>query len=139
MKPGWSLVDLGTGSGILALAAKRFGAEQVRAIDNDPRAIATARENARINKIDHIHFRVGDVRHWKFPRRIDIVTANLFSDLLIEVLPKLKPARHLILSGVLRDQEEDLVGALKRCKIEITRVRRRGKWIAVLANCSGAL
>lgn len=138
MKSGWSLVDLGTGSGILALAAKRFGAERVRAIDNDPRAIATARENARLNKIDDVGFRVGDVGRWKFPRKIDIVTANLFSELLIEVLPKLKPARYVILSGVLRVQEEDLVRELGRCKIDITKVRRRSKWIAILANCSGA-
>jgi ribosomal protein L11 methyltransferase len=136
LKPGWSMVDLGTGSGILALAAKRLGARQAIGIDIDPIAISTAKENARRNRIDNIRFRLTDVRRWKSPRKIDIVTANLFSELLIEILPKLKRARWLILSGILREQERDLVRALKRNKIHVLEVRRRGKWVAVLAAVS---
>jgi len=113
---GWSIVDLGTGSGILALSAKCFGAEHVVAIDLDPVAISTAKTNAQLNKIDNV------------------VTANLFSQLLIEILPKLKRGRWLILSGVLRDQEKEFIYALRRSKIDIVQVRRRGKWIAVLAK-----
>jgi ribosomal protein L11 methyltransferase len=132
-KTGWSLLDLGTGSGILALAAKSLGAKRVIGVDVDPIAISTARENAQRNKIDHVQFQVADVRSWKFPSKIDIVTANLFSELLIEVLPKLKRSRWLILSGILREQENDILRALNRHQIEIAEVRRRGKWIAFLA------
>ena len=132
--PGWSLVDLGSGTGILALAAKCFGAKSVIGIDVDPVAIATAKENARLNKVDDLDFHLADVRRWNFPRKIDIVTANLFSELLIEVLPKLKRSRWLILSGVLRGQEKELVRALRRNKIDIVQVRRRGKWIAILGR-----
>ena len=130
----WTLLDLGTGSGILALAAARFGAKRVIAIDDDPVAIATARENARRNKLDNIDFRVADVRRWPFSPRIEIITANLFSELLIEILPKLKRAQRLILSGILRDQEAQLVRALERNGIVIVEMRRRGKWIAILAR-----
>jgi ribosomal protein L11 methyltransferase len=130
----WTLLDLGTGSGILALAAARFGAKRVIAIDDDPVAIATARENARRNKLDNIDFRIADVRRWPFPPRSEIITANLFSELLIEILPKLKRAQRLILSGILRDQEAQLVRALKRNGIVIVEMRRRGKWIAILAR-----
>jgi ribosomal protein L11 methyltransferase len=130
----WTLLDLGTGSGILALAAARFGAKRVIAIDHDPVAIATARENARRNKLDNIDFRIADVRRWPFPPRSEIITANLFSELLIEILPKLKRAQRLILSGILRDQEAQLVRALKRNGIVIVEMRRRGKWIAILAR-----
>ena len=133
-KKEWTLLDLGTGSGILALAAARFGAKRVIAIDNDPVAIATARANARRNRLDNIDFRVADVRRWPFPPRIEIITANLFSELLIEILPKLKRAQRLILSGILRDQEARLVRALKRNGIVIVEMRRRGKWIAILAR-----
>jgi ribosomal protein L11 methyltransferase len=151
MKHGWSLVDFGTGSGILALAAKCFGARRVIGLDNDARAIATARENARMNKIDNVDFQVADVRRWKSSAkfalsataRVDIVTANLFSELLIEILPKLKAVLkrdgRMILSGVLRKQERELRHALRLHKIDIAEVRRRGKWIATLANRSGAL
>ena len=130
----FSLLDLGTGSGILALAAARFGAKRIIAIDHDPIAIATAKENARRNKIEPVDFRVADVRKWKFPARIDIITANLFSELLIEILPKLKRSRWLILSGIVRAQEKEFGRALWRNKIEIVEVRRRGKWIAILAR-----
>jgi len=139
LKLGWSMVDLGTGSGILALAAKRFGAGRIIGIDNDPRAIATARENARMNKIDNVDFKIGDLRRCKFSRRVDIITANLFSELLIEILPKLKGAERLILSGILRGQKRDLTRALRLHKIDIVEERRRGKWVALLAICSGAL
>ena len=133
-EPERTLLDLGTGSGILALAAARFGAKRVIAIDDDPVAIATARENARRNKLDDIDFRIADVRRWPFPPRSEIITANLFSELLIEILPKLKRAQRLILSGILRDQEAQLVRALKRNGIVIVEMRRHGKWIAILAR-----
>jgi len=133
-EPEGTLLDLGTGTGILALAAARFGAKRVIAIDHDPIAISTAKENARRNKIDNIDFRVADVRRWQFPPRIGIITANLFSELLIEILPKLKGAPCLILSGILREQEAAFVLALNRNKIAIVEARRRGKWIAIACH-----
>jgi ribosomal protein L11 methyltransferase len=132
---GWSMVDLGTGSGILALAAKLLGARRAIGIDNDPIAISTATQNARLNKIRSMQFRVADVRLWKPTSKIDILTANLFSELLIEILPKLKQARRLILSGILRKQEGAVRGALRRNKMKIFDARRRGKWVAILAGC----
>jgi len=135
LRAGDVVVDLGTGSGILALAARLLGAKRVIAIDNDPTAIRVAKENARLNKIDTVTFRVGDVRHWRFPRKIDIVAANLFSELLVEILPKFKHAQRLILSGILRGQERDVRRAFRRNKIDIVEVRRRGKWVAILARC----
>jgi ribosomal protein L11 methylase PrmA len=134
MTPDWSLVDLGTGSGILALAARSLGAQGVIGIDFDPVAISTARENAKRNKIDQVRFQVADVRRWRLPHQVDIVTANLFSELLLEILPGLKRSRWLILSGILRKQESNLLRALKRHQIEVVEIRRRGKWIAMLAR-----
>ena len=63
-KNRWSLGDLGTGSGILALAAKRFGAKRVVGIDVDPKAISVAKVNARLNKIDNVDFKLVDLRKW---------------------------------------------------------------------------
>jgi ribosomal protein L11 methyltransferase len=131
---GWSTVDLGTGSGILALAAKLLGADRAIGIDDDPTAITTAKHNAWLNKVRDVTFRVADVRRWKLPAGVDIATANLFSELLIQILPKLRSARWLVLSGVLRLQERDLRRGLTRNKIELVEVRRRGKWVAILAR-----
>jgi len=137
----WSLLDLGTGSGILALAAKRFGADRVLGIDVDSIAISTARTNARLNKISNIDFRVIDMREWRPKGKFDIIVANLFGELLIKILPKLKAnlARggQVILSGVLRAQEGELNRALRLNQIDIMQVRRRGKWIAILAKKRG--
>jgi ribosomal protein L11 methyltransferase len=128
------VVDLGTGSGILALAAKRLGANRVVGIDLDPMAISTARKNARLNKIRNVRFERADVRSWRFPPKVDVVTANLFSELLIEVLPRLRRSRWLILSGFLRTQERELARALKRNGMEVVETRRRGKWTALLSR-----
>jgi ribosomal protein L11 methyltransferase len=133
-KNGWSLADLGTGSGILALAAKRFGASRVLAIDADPIAISTAKANARRNRTGGVDFQLGDLRHWKPARHNDIVTANLFSGLLKSLLPKLRGSGWLILSGVLRAEEQEFLRALRPNQIEVVKLRRRGKWIAILAR-----
>lgn len=135
--PGWSLVDLGTGSGILALAAKKLGARRVFGIDNDSMAISTAKKNARTNKLRGIYFQLCDVHSWKPPRKVDVVTANLFSELLLALLPKLRRAKWLIVSGILRKQEHEVVAALYRNGIGPIKIRRRGKWIALLARMLG--
>jgi ribosomal protein L11 methyltransferase len=130
---GWSLADLGTGTGILALAAKRFGAGRVTGIDIDPRAISIAKANARLNKIDNADFRLGDVRRWKPGVRWDVIAANLYNGLLISVVSKLRRSNWLILSGVLHRQEAELLRVLQKNNMEIASVKRRGKWIALMA------
>ena len=130
---GWSLTDLGTGSGILALAAKCFGAGRVIGIDNDPAVISVAKSNARLNKIGGVAFRLCDVHKWNPAEETEVITANLHSDLLIEILPKLRGGAWLILSGILRSQQDGLIRALQRNKLDVIRMKRRGKWIAILA------
>lgn len=131
----WSMLDLGTGSGILALAATRFGARQVVAIDSDPAAISVAKANARLNRTDGINFQISDARKFSGFSKFEIVSANLYSELLIEILPKLRQCRWLIFSGMLREQEAHFARALHRTEIRVKDVRRRGKWIALL--CTG--
>ena len=128
------VIDLGTGSGILALAAKCLGAKRVLGLDNDPIAISTAKQNAKLNKIRGAKFRVADVLEYDFRSAIDVVTANLFSELLIEILPGLRAARWLIFSGILRAQESGVRRAFTRTNHEILEVRRRGKWVAILGR-----
>src|SRR5204863_2965907 len=134
---GWSLADLGTGSGILALAAKCFGAGQVIGIDNDPAAISVAKSNARLNKIRGASFQLGDVRKWNSAENAEVVTANLYGYLLIEMLPKLQDGKCLILSGILCSQQYELVRALQRNHCDIINTKRRGKWVAILARRTG--
>ena len=134
----WTLLDAGTGTGILALTARCFGATRAVGIDIDPCAVATAKKNAQRNKIRGVHFYRSDARRWRSRSRYDVVTANLFSELLIEALPRfateLKPAGFLIFSGIMRAQEREVLRALRDRGFHATEIRRRGKWIALVAR-----
>ena len=138
-KPGWSLVDLGTGTGILSLAANCFGAGRVIGMDNDPVAISVAKSNARLNKIRDVSFQLADVHKWQPAQKSDVITANLYSDLVLEILPKLCDGRWLVLSGILRSQQDELVSALKRNHFGIISAKRRGKWVAILMRRVGTV
>ncbi len=137
---GWRMFDAGTGSGILAFAGRRFGAREVIGVENNPLALSTAKQNARLNRIRRVKFIEGDVEEL-LEGEFDIVTANLYSELLMQFLPRFRGALadggKLILSGVMRAQERELMRAMTRAKFEVMEIRRRGKWIALLAQKHG--
>jgi ribosomal protein L11 methyltransferase len=136
---GWDMLDLGTGSGILALAAVLMGAEHADGLDNDANAVRTAKENARLNGIAaaRARFARADLLRWTAPagQPWPVITANLFSELLIRLLPHvlvpaLAPAGDLILSGVLAEQQEDVQTAIRRSGLDLIQLKRRGRWRA---------
>ena len=135
---GWEMLDLGCGSGILALAGRLLGARRADAVDFDPQAVRTARDNARANGLRGVSVKGLDVRKWQPARTWDVVTANLLSGLLIEIAPKLAVSvasgGALILSGILRAQEVEVVAAYRRTGFRIERIVRKGKWVALLAG-----
>jgi len=134
----WEMLDLGSGSGILALAARLLGARRAEAGDFDPHAVRTAKENARLNAIKGIVIKKLDVREWHPQRTWDVVAANLFSDLLQEVAPKIAASvasgGRLVFSGILRTQEAEVVAAFRRAGLRIDRLVRKGKWVSGLAT-----
>ncbi len=135
LAPGWRLLDAGSGTGILALAAWRFGAGEVLGLDNDPRAVAHAKANARLNRISGAKFLTRDFLRWEPPHRFDVITANLFSELLITAAPSFHRALRahgvLIISGILREQAPAVVRAFRRFGFRMEKQRRRGKWVAL--------
>ncbi len=138
--PGtWDLLDLGMGSGILALAGKQFGARGVLGLDNDPHAVRTARENARLNTLSArmVKFQQVDLPLWSPPDRQTwaVVTANLFSELLIRLLPRIivpavAPGGDLILSGVLAIQAAEVIAAVQATGLALVTIKSRGRWRA---------
>ena len=136
----WSMLDAGTGSGILVLAGKRFGATKALGFDNDSRAVKTAKANAKLNHLAHVNFRIGDVMRPMPEAPFDIITANLFSGLLISAAPvfraQLRDDGHLIASGILHRQEREVTQAFRSSGFKIIIRRRRGKWIALAAVLS---
>ena len=106
-----SFLDLGTGSGILAIAAARLGYSRVDAYDIDPQAVRIAQENARRNRVgERLRIRRADLAQLRprANRRYDLVCANLIYDLLLEhrdrILSFTKPSGRLVLAGILRSQ-----------------------------------
>ena len=126
---------------MLALAGRVLGATAALGLDNDRHAVRTARENARLNGIRAIRFARADLRKWEPPRQWPVITANLFSELLIELLPMIvrtsQPGGHLIASGVLASQAADVERALGAASLDIQVTRKRGRWVAFLATKTG--
>jgi len=128
------VLDLGTGSGILALAARKLGARKIVATDWDETAVRTARQNEKLNfRAPLIEWRRADVRKLRTRSRYDLVMANLFSEVLIEasesIAGAVRPGGELWLSGILRSQEADVVKAYRRSGMELRQTKRRGKWV----------
>ena len=134
----WDALDLGAGSGILALAARAFGASKVEAGDFDPTAVRVAKGNAVANGLRGIAFRKFDVLDWRPSRRWTVVTANLFSTILVKAAPRIAAAVEkggwLILSGILHAQSGEVTAAFKRQGFRFERVGRRGKWVTCVAR-----
>jgi ribosomal protein L11 methyltransferase len=132
---GGSFLDVGTGTGILAIAAaKLFPYAHIEACDTDAEAVAIARENARLNGVaEKITFRVGTVE--KITASADFVCANLTADVIAGILPMLVSVTcgHLALSGILDTQAEDLQTRLVECGVsEPCEIVQDGEWIAMV-------
>lgn len=131
LKQPKSMLDVGTGSGILAIAAAKLGYERIRALDFDPVAIRVARENAVRNGVDRqILFSQKDLTRMPIqaPERFDLVCANLLDDLLIREVVRLSnrldPSGHLVVAGILTRQFAKVREAFEKeglkCLIEKT-------------------
>jgi ribosomal protein L11 methyltransferase len=111
-RPGTSVLDVGTGSGLLAIAAKKLGAGRVAANDNDPIAVRVARENAEANGVA-LELTVAPVE--EIAGKFDVVVANILANTLVELAPslaaKLAPGGVVLLSGILLPQEEEVRAA----------------------------
>lgn len=134
----WDFLDLGTGSGILAIAARKLGARKVEGCDFDPHAVRTAKENVALNDAGLIPIRKTDVLAWTPKRTWDIVAANLFSQVLIQasqaIAQAVRPGGSLILSGILLIQEKEVVEAFERCGFQFQTAIHKGKWVSLLAE-----
>jgi len=133
----WSLLDLGCGSGILALAGEKLGAHKVLGCDFDAACVRISKENARLNKLTRARFLKADVLKWKARElggSYDIVTANLYSTILTAAAPMITKAMKsggtLILSGILAVEEKAILKTFST--LRHVKTLKRGKWAAVM-------
>lgn len=133
LSPGWSFLDLGTGSGVLAMAAKVLGAGAVKAFDFDSKAVEVAALNMKRNQISEIEIFEADVFEWENAERFQVVAANLFSTVLIDALPLMtKWIEHkgrLILSGILAEQWQEVLTTAEGCGFQRISDKKIGKWV----------
>ncbi len=126
-----SVLDVGTGSGILAIAAARLGAARVLGLDNDPDAIQAANDNLAVNPdTDQVRFLVSDLTTTPLPQS-SVVVANLTGALLLREAKTLQaaatPSGMIILSGLLADEEDDV----RRAFGGDARRMQEGEWVCL--------
>ena len=146
VKPGFKCLDLGSGSGILSIAALRLGAESAIGIDIDPKAEDIARENAAYNGFGAPAFTAltGNVTEDKeLMERLaadeyDLVLVNIVADVIIglsPVLPNFLTAKStLICSGILDIRLEEVCAALRKAGLTVTAVKEKEDWRSVTAR-----
>ena len=135
--PGFKTVaDIGTGSGILAIVAKKMGADYVYGCDNAPDVIDVANENAQKNNAECVfEFNTAD----KITNTFDFVCANILHNVLYEIMPDLKRIMNkdgkMVLSGILDEKKDVVLKAIKENNLKILKTNHQDQWISfVVAN-----
>lgn len=129
-------LDLGTGSGILAIAASKLGAMSVNAYDIDPVAVRVANENVNDNGITNITCGRSDLFAGVEEKTYDLICANIVADIIIRMLPDvekfLKPGGILITSGIIEERAEEVLKAALKTPLEYIEVKEEKSWCAMV-------
>jgi ribosomal protein L11 methyltransferase len=141
LAPGQAVLDVGTGSGILAIAAAKLGAGRIVATDNDDLAVRVARENAALNGVaDRIDFRVADLLAG-VDGPFDLVLANILAPVIQLLVPQLLavlPAGALFISsGYILSQEPDIRAALDAAGHAVLARYEREGWVTLVSRRNG--
>ena len=138
IKPGDTVLDVGTSSGILAIASVLMGAQSALGIDLDPVAVRVANENIERNGLSgRVHAQVGDLVKG-IDTQADVVFANIIADAVImlsrAVRAHMKPGGVFICSGIILEREQDVLDALSEAGFTVDRIEHRGEWSAIAAR-----
>lgn len=153
IKGGEEMIDVGTGSGILAIGACRLGAKSVLALDLDPVAVSSATENVRLNGLsDQVEVKLSDLlgvlrenqneanqdEQLRVTVPVDLVVANILAEIILlfidDVYAALKPGGTYIASGIYKNKETDVEHGLITSGFHIIEKRRDEDWIAFVAK-----
>ena len=138
IKPGMRVFDVGTGSGILSLAAAKLGAAEVRAVDFDPTAVRVAGENVANNGLASIvSVRQGDLLAGT-EGTADLIVANIIANVILQLLPDV-PARlnkggFFIASGIIAERLGEITHAARECGLTVDKVVEREGWAVMVSH-----
>ena len=137
-RPTVDVLDMGTGSGILAIAAAKLGAGRVLALDNDPLAVKIARDNITTNGVqDTVNVLCGSLA--KAPGSYDIVVVNILAKVIIEMVQdglatRVSPGGRLIATGIIAGQEPKVVTAMEQQGLVLTERQQIEDWVCLVAE-----
>jgi ribosomal protein L11 methyltransferase len=146
LTPETELLDVGTGSGILAILALMYGAKHAVGTDLDPCAVEAVAQNMEANNIPQEAFQmmIGNIITDKEVQdkvgyeRYDIVVANILADVLVPLTPvilhQMKPGAVYITSGIINTKEDEVRAAVEAAGLEILEVTYQGEWVSVTAR-----
>ena len=138
VKGGERVLDIGTGSGILAIASLKLGAAEAEGVDIDPMCVRTAGENARLNGVEE-HFKVliGDLSD-KATGKYNIVLANIVANAILHLAPAVPPLMApggvFIASGIIDERKDEVIEGLAKASLVVDEVREDGGWVALICH-----
>ena len=141
VKPGMDVIDVGTGSGILAIQAGLLGANSVQAMDYDTVAVSAAKENIELNNLqERVSICQSDLLA-EAHGQADIIVANIIADIIIRLTPStveyLKNGKVFISSGIIDTRKDDVLAALEEHNFSIIEVSENAGWVAIAARYEG--
>ena len=136
LRKGDSMADIGSGSGILAICAKKFGASETYGCDNDETVIDVCIENAEINGVTDIKFELKTAD--KLTEKYDFVCANILHNVLAEIMGDLKnimkPQAKMVLSGILDEKKPVVLDAIQKHGLKIVETLHQDQWVAFVVE-----
>ena len=138
VKPGMSVIDIGTGTGILAIAAAHMGADPILATDLDHVAVRVAKENVEINGFaDRIRVVEGDLLEC-VNETADVILTNIIADVLMffaePVRKHINKGGKFICSGISKEKRQGVIDVLNKAGYHILESRDKGEWTAIVAD-----
>ena len=135
---GERMLDIGTGSGILAIAALLLGAQSAEGVDIDPMCVRTAGENAALNGVaDRLQVLVGDLSD-KASGKYRIITANIVANAILSLAPAvpalLEDQGTFIASGIIDTRRDEVIEGVKRAGLDVVDVKEKNGWAALICR-----
>jgi ribosomal protein L11 methyltransferase len=157
LTPGCTALDIGTGSGVLAIVAAKLGARSVLALDSDPVAVSVAQENVRLNEVDpQIRLRHGSLPggtshgwglmangmdrgpHLLETGQFDLVLINILARVIMGMVPalgaRLSPGGRLIAAGLIESQENEVAAAFQAAGLQVLDRTQEQDWVCLVAQ-----
>ena len=138
VKGGERVLDIGTCSGILAIAALKLGAAEAEGVDIDPMCVRTAGENAARNGVaDRFKVLVGDLSD-KASGQYNIITANIVAAAILSLAPHvpvlMAPGARFIASGIIDERKDEVLAGLKAAGLEPVEVKEKRGWVCIICE-----